>query len=73
VLKVRLVGDSVTAGVPAWARRLKSKTRLAASHTQVRALGLKRECLGKPDRMWFEVKRTDPYNMLSESYDKGEG
>ncbi len=60
VLKVRLVGDSVTAGVPARAGRLKSKTRLADSHTQVSALDLKRECWGKPDRMWFEVKRTYP-------------
>lgn len=62
VLKVRLVGDSVTAGIPAWAGRLRLKSieRLATSHTQVRALDLRRERWAKPDTMWFEAKRTDP-------------
>jgi len=38
----------------------------------VLALDLERECLGKPDRMWFEVRRTCPWNILSESHKKGE-
>jgi hypothetical protein len=39
---------------------LKSKIRLDASETQVRALGLRRKCWGKPrHKMWAKMERTD--------------